>query len=62
MQNSGLSTVLAKSHFADPLTAIPCAISPVVHSVVGSVLAGLWRTRPARDAAATGSETAQTSS
>lgn len=45
MQNSGLATVLAKSHFADPLTAIPCAISAVVHSVIGSILAGIWRSR-----------------
>lgn len=46
MQNSGLATVLAKSHFADPLTAIPCAISAVTHSVIGSILAAWWRTRP----------------
>lgn len=45
MQNSGLATVLARSHFTDPLTAIPCAISAVVHSVIGSILAGIWRTR-----------------
>jgi len=45
MQNSGLATVLARSHFADPLTAIPCAISAVVHSVVGSILATIWRTK-----------------
>jgi bile acid:Na+ symporter, BASS family len=50
MQNSGLATVLARTHFANPLTAIPCAISAVVHSVLGSVLAALWRQRPADDA------------
>ncbi len=49
MQNSGLATVLARSHFADPLTAIPCAISAVVHSVVGSILAAIWRTRSKED-------------
>ncbi|MCI0541912.1 MAG: bile acid:sodium symporter family protein, partial [Verrucomicrobiales bacterium] len=27
MQNSGLGVVLARKHFADPLTAVPCAIS-----------------------------------
>ena len=43
MQNSGLATVLARGHFTDPLTAIPCAISAVVHSVVGSILAAMWR-------------------
>jgi bile acid:Na+ symporter, BASS family len=50
MQNSGLGVVLAKKHFADPLTgislaAVPCAISSVFHSVIGSVLAGVWRLR-----------------
>lgn len=48
MQNSGLGVVLAKKHFADPITgvslaAVPCAISSVFHSVIGSVLAGIWR-------------------
>ena len=47
MQNSGLATVLARAHFASPLTAIPCAISAVVHSVIGSLLAAYWRLRPA---------------
>lgn len=46
MQNSGLATVLARSHFTDPLTAMPCAISAVVHSVLGSLLAAIWRNRP----------------
>jgi bile acid:Na+ symporter, BASS family len=43
MQNSGLGVVLARKHFADPLTAVPCAISSVFHSVIGSFLAGIWR-------------------
>lgn len=43
MQNSGLGVVLARGHFADPLTAVPCAISSVFHSVIGSMLAGWWR-------------------
>jgi BASS family bile acid:Na+ symporter len=47
MQNSGLATVLARAHFANPLTAIPCAISAVVHSVIGSLLAAFWRLRSA---------------
>ena len=46
MQNSGLGVVLAGKHFADPLTAVPCAISAVFHSVIGSVVAGYWRLRP----------------
>jgi BASS family bile acid:Na+ symporter len=45
MQNSGLGVVLARQHFADPLTAVPCAISATVHSVVGSLLAAAWRRR-----------------
>ncbi|MBW7893569.1 MAG: bile acid:sodium symporter family protein [Opitutaceae bacterium] len=45
MQNSGLGVVLARRHFVDPLTAVPCAISSVFHSVIGSVLAGYWRVR-----------------
>jgi BASS family bile acid:Na+ symporter len=43
MQNSGLGAVLAKRHFADPLKAVPCAISATVHSLLGSMLAGIWR-------------------
>jgi len=47
MQNSGLGVVLARRHFpAEPLTAVPCAISAVMHSVLGSVLAGAWRAWP----------------
>jgi BASS family bile acid:Na+ symporter len=51
MQNSGLGTVLAKQHFSNVetgicLPAVPCAISATVHSVIGSVLAAWWRTRP----------------
>lgn len=50
MQNSGLGVVLARRHFADPLTAVPAAISSVFHSVIGSALAGWWRWRSAREA------------
>jgi bile acid:Na+ symporter, BASS family len=46
MQNSGLGATLAKEHFAQmPLTPLPCAISATFHSVIGSILAGLWRLR-----------------
>jgi BASS family bile acid:Na+ symporter len=48
MQNSGLGVVLARQNFADPLTAVPCAISSVFHSVIGSLLAGWWRWRDGR--------------
>lgn len=47
MQNSGLAVVLARSGgFASPLTALPGAISAVMHSLLGSLLAALWRRRP----------------
>lgn len=52
MQNSGLATVLARKHFADPLTAVPCAISATMHSVIGSILAAVWRNRVPGAAAA----------
>ncbi len=48
MQNSGLGAVLARRHFADPLTALPAAISATFHSVIGSLAAGVWRLRPPR--------------
>ncbi|KAH7299335.1 hypothetical protein KP509_24G006000 [Ceratopteris richardii] len=44
MQNSVLGVVLANQHFSNPLTAVPCAISSVCHSIFGSSLAGMWRT------------------
>ena len=48
MQNSGLGTVLATRHFTNTqtqvcLAAVPCAISAVMHSIIGSLLAVLWR-------------------
>ncbi|KAG2428650.1 hypothetical protein HXX76_011355 [Chlamydomonas incerta] len=43
MQNSTLGAVLAALHFADPLTAAPCAVSACTHSVMGSALAAYWR-------------------
>ncbi len=47
MQNSGLGAVLARTHFsANPLTAVPSALSSVCHSLLGSMLAGWWRRRP----------------
>jgi BASS family bile acid:Na+ symporter len=49
MQNSGLGAALAKEHFTSmPQTALPCAISATVHSVIGSLLAGVWRLKPVR--------------
>jgi BASS family bile acid:Na+ symporter len=43
MQNSGLGVVLARQNFADPMVAIPSAISSVFHSLIASFLAALWR-------------------
>ena len=43
MQNSGLGVVLARQNFADPLVAIPSAISSLFHSLIASLLAALWR-------------------
>lgn len=51
MQNSGLGTTLAKAHFT-ALTAVPCAVSAVMHCILGSIAAGIWRVlkpRPAAD-------------
>lgn len=46
MQNSGLAVVLARLHFANPLTALPGALSAIVHCVMGSAPAAWWRRRP----------------
>ncbi|ONK74909.1 uncharacterized protein A4U43_C03F11360 [Asparagus officinalis] len=46
MQNSVLGVVLATKHFGNPLTAVPCAVSSICHSIYGSVLAGIWRSMP----------------
>jgi len=49
MQNSGLGAALAQKHFPHlPGAPLPCAISATMHSVLGSLLAGLWRLRPVR--------------
>jgi len=49
MQNSTLGASLAILHFADPLTAAPCAISACMHSLLGSCLAAVWRQFPPGD-------------
>jgi BASS family bile acid:Na+ symporter len=48
MQNSGLGVVLARENFTSPLFAIPSAISSLFHSLIASVLAGIWRRSAAR--------------
>lgn len=45
MQNSGLGVVLARANFANPLVAIPSAISSLFHSLIASLLAAYWRRR-----------------
>lgn len=49
MQNSGLAIVLAKQAFPMlPLAPVVGAISVLTHSLLGSLLAVLWRTRPSQ--------------
>lgn len=43
MQNSGLGAVLARENFINPATAIPSAISSLVHSIYGSIFAALFK-------------------
>ena len=43
MQNSGLGAKLAATHFANPLTPVPAALSAVFHCLIGSALAAWWR-------------------
>lgn len=54
MQNSTLGAVLATLHFADPLTAAPCAVSACTHSVLGSMLAAYWRSQDDKASATAG--------
>jgi bile acid:Na+ symporter, BASS family len=54
MQNSGLGVVLARQNFPDPLVAIPSAISSLFHSLIGSLVAAVWRRSPDPAAAAAG--------
>ena len=44
MQNSGLGMALATKHFANmPMTPAPCALSAILHCLIGSFLAIKWR-------------------
>ena len=42
MQNSGLGVVLAQENFTNPMTAIPAAMSSLVHSIYGSIFTVLF--------------------
>ena len=57
MQNSGLGVVLATQNFTDPLVAVPSAMSSLFHSLIGSVLAGIWRASALRTSGSSGTET-----
>lgn len=43
MQNSGLGAVLARENFTNPATAIPSAISSLVHSIYGSIFVSTFK-------------------
>lgn len=49
MQNSGLGVVLARAHFVNPAVAIPSAVSSLMHCLIGSFAAAVWRLRPPAD-------------
>ena len=43
MQNSGLGMALASKHFSTmPMVPAPCALSAVMHCLIGSALAAIW--------------------
>jgi BASS family bile acid:Na+ symporter len=43
MQNSGLAMALASKHFSHfPMVPAPCALSAVVHCLIGSFVAVWW--------------------
>jgi bile acid:Na+ symporter, BASS family len=43
MQNSGLGVTLARENFTSHLVSVPPALSSLFHSVIASILIGLWR-------------------
>jgi BASS family bile acid:Na+ symporter len=47
MQSAALGFLLAQAHFADPMVAVPSAVSVVFMALGGSGLAVFWRGRPA---------------
>lgn len=48
LQNGGLATSLAMTHFS-PLTAIPGVVSSTYHAVSGALLANYWSTKSLKD-------------
>jgi bile acid:Na+ symporter, BASS family len=58
MQNSALGALLAATHFpVNALAPVPCAISACTHSVLGSLLAAFWRSKPVVDEASVAIDT-----
>lgn len=49
MQSAALGFLLAQQNFADPLVAVPSAVSVVFMAMGGSGLAVFWRGRPVKD-------------
>lgn len=50
MQNSGLGSSLAATHFKHlPLAPVPGAISAVYHCLIGSLLAAWWSRHPSKE-------------
>ena len=49
MQNSGLGVVLAKENYVNPSTAIPSAISSLVHSIYGSIFVAIFKEHKKQD-------------
>lgn len=43
MQNSSLGVILATTHFASSMVALPSAMSAVIMNIMGSCLAFIWR-------------------
>lgn len=48
MQNSGLGVALAKENFSNLLVAVPPALSSLFHSLIASILVGLWNLNKAK--------------
>jgi bile acid:Na+ symporter, BASS family len=49
MQSAALGFLLAQQNFADPLVAVPSAVSVVFMAIGGSGLAVYWRGKPTKD-------------
>jgi bile acid:Na+ symporter, BASS family len=54
MQSAALGFLLAQQHFADPLVAVPSAVSVVFMAIGGSGLAVFWRGKPIKPGTDTG--------